>query len=121
MSGPFTQPSLYDDFAGPSSGPATSHEAGKAPGKAALRIRVLRALALYGPQSDDDLAVKLGEVERRDSVGKRRQELVAEGLACPAMRDGKQLRHRTTRGSSAFCWDATAEGRRRAVEGNDDE
>jgi hypothetical protein len=120
VTGPFTQPSLFDDHAGPSRGADTSHTAGAAPGKVGLRLRVLRAIILHGPVTDDGVAVVLDEEKRRDSVSKRRSELHGLGLVVEArLGDGRLHRRKTSRGSSAQCWVSTMKGREMGL--NDDQ
>jgi hypothetical protein len=73
---------------------------------------------LHAPLTDEEVAAVLGEERRKDSVSKRRGELVEQGLAepCRHPRTGDILKHRTERGSMAICWRATTEGVERAVD-----
>lgn len=119
MTGPFDQPSLFADTAGPvrPTDPSTSGEAAAMGGRASLRLRVLRALVLHAPASDEQLADALGETERRDSVSKRRQELVEAGLAQHARHHitREHLYTRTRRGGRTIQWEATFTGREEAL------
>lgn len=114
------QLSLLGDTGGPvrPTDPGTSAEAAARPGRAGMRLRVLRALVLHAPASDEQLALVLGEGDRKDSVAKRRGELVDAGLAVHA-RDHLTRAHlytTTRRGSRAIQWEATHAGRQEALE-----
>lgn len=115
---PFTQPSLVGETAGPArpDDPETSHEAAALPGRQILRLRVLRALLVYGDQTDEELAKVLGEEKRKASVGKRRQELCDAELAQVAKdAEGRIITRPTDLGGNARRWRLTMQGRVEAM------
>ncbi len=83
--------------------PQTAHDAARLPGKVALKWRYLIALVDGGPQTDFEVAERLGVAQT--SCGPRRPALIEAGLVV-----GTGERRSTPNGGTAEVWRATGAG-----------
>lgn len=71
-----------------------------------LRAAVLEVLRAHGPMTDDAVAALLGRLST--STGRRRLELLEQGLVEQVVDDdGKPARRLTRSGATAWVWRAT--------------